>query len=128
MMCPIILMLILLMSRLIFNKKEIDSTHLFQDGYLWYDQNNGASQDFGDISLLRSDKSFFKFCQNRGFGPDRTIVALAPAGNTYINDIKTSLDSDLASYGLTVQIYDSRQAILDILEDSDYEKDGNPGI
>ena len=53
---------------------------------------------------------------------------MAPTGNSYVNDIKASLDSDLASYGLTARIYDSRQAIMDILESSDYEKDDNPGI
>jgi len=121
-------MLILLLLRVAFNKKDVDPESLFQDGFLWYDQNNGAGQAFGDNALLRTNGRFFDLCTDREYGPDRPIVALAPTGNSYVNDIKASLDSDLASYGLTARIYDSRQAIMDILESSDYEKDDNPGI
>lgn len=38
------------------------------------------------------------------------------------------MDSDLASFGLTTRVYSSRDEIISIIEDSDYEKDGNPGI
>jgi hypothetical protein len=113
---------------MIFAKDEIAETHLFSNGYVWYDRVNNAGNDFLDYTMFNSFNSWFSYCKGRGYGPDRTIVALAPTGNAYINDIKTILDSDLATYGLTAKIYSSRDAIMNIIEDSDYEKDGNPGI
>lgn len=116
------------MMRFIFSKDKVSETHLYSAGFVWYDRVNNAGNNFLDYTMFNSNAEWFKHCKSRDFGPDRTIVALAPSGNTYVNDIKTILDSDLASYGLTVKIYSSRDAIMDVIEDSDYEKDGNPGI
>ena len=48
-----------------------------------------------------------------------------------ITEIKNAIEGDLASNGwtgLTVELYSSRDAIMDVIEDSNYEKDGVPGI
>jgi hypothetical protein len=116
------------MMRFIFTKKNEAESHLFTTGFVWYDRVNNAGNDFLDYSIFNANSDWFGYCTDRGYGPDRTIVALAPSGNPYINDIKTILDSDLASYGLTTKIYTSRDAIMDVIKDSDYEKDGSPGI
>ena len=68
---------------------------------------------------------------NRNFGPDRTKIALAPSGDPMITEIKNAIEGDLASQGwtgLTVELYSSRDAIMDVIEGSNYEKDGVPGI
>lgn len=124
-------MLILLITRFLFSKTEKGPDTLLSRGYVWYDQNNpsaSSNYDFLDYKLFNTDVSWFNYCANRDSGPDRTIVALAPSGNAIINDIKASLDVDLASYNLTVQVYESRDAIMKVIGGSSYEKNGEDGI
>ena len=78
------------------------------------------------LEFLATD--WLEFCKDKGYGPDRTIIALAPTGNALVTAVKSTMETDLATYGLTVQTYESRDAIRKILESSSYEKDGNPGI
>lgn len=115
-------------------KKEKDPHHLLTDGHIWYDDYNGptSGQDFfgytkfDDLTMER-----FKYCFNRGFGPDRSIIALAPSGNSMIAEIKAAIENDLTDMGwttITVQEYASRDAIIDVIKSSSYEKDNNPGI
>ena len=54
---------------------------------------------------------------------------MAPSGNTIISSIKARLEADLLpTYNFTVNVYDTRDEIRRIVEASDYEQDGNPGI
>ena len=48
-----------------------------------------------------------------------------------ITEIKNAIENDLSTQGwtgLTVELYSSRDAIMDIISDSSYEKDGVSGI
>lgn len=127
-------MLLILIFRLSLPSKEKTSEHLLSAGWLWYDTgaDTGNNKDFmgftDPINAGGGDSYFFSKCKNRNLGPDRTVIALAPSGNSIITNIKTRLDADLASYGLTTQLYSSRDAIMDVIGGEDYEKDGNPGI
>jgi hypothetical protein len=124
-------MFILLVTRLLFSKTERGPDTLLENGYIWYDKNNptaNTDNNFMSYTLFNTNTNWFDYCTARGAGPDRTIIALAPSGNALITNIKASLDVDFARYNLTVQIYESRDAIMKIIGASNYEKDGITGI
>lgn len=122
-------MFIVLILRFAFTKTERDPYHQLGSGYLWYDRSSTATdQAFMGYALFGTYKDWFRYCKDREDTADRTIIALAPSGNPIINSIKTRLDTDLAPYGLTVKLYNSRDEIMNIIGASGYEKDGNPGI
>jgi hypothetical protein len=120
-------MLLVLMMRFIFTKKEKGPDSLLGEGYIWYDQSTSAS-NFGGYTIFDTDVSWLKYCFNREDTNDRSKIALAPSGNSVIAAIKTQLESDLASYGFSVELYESRDAIMEIIDANNYEKDGVPGI
>jgi hypothetical protein len=124
-------MFILLVTRLLFSKKEKGPDTLLDRGYIWYDKNNpvaDTNNNFMSYTMFNTATTWFDYCTDRGDGPDRTIIALAPSGNALITNIKASLDVDFAAYNLTVQIFESRDAIMNIIGDSNYEKDDSTGI
>ena len=57
---------------------------------------------------------------------DRTVVALAPSGNSIIDSINSTIETDLGSQGITVKLYSSRDEIFNIMSAFTYEKDGVP--
>ena len=128
-MCwPIFLMFIILILRLSFSKSDKGPDHQLTDGYIWYNKNYGSGQTFLNYTIFDTSTSWFAYWKNRDYGPDRTVIALAPSGNAVISAIKTTLEADLGSKGVTVKLYSSRNAIMDVIGSNSYEKDGNPGI
>jgi hypothetical protein len=124
-------MFMLLVTRLLFSKKERGPDTLLDRGYVWYDNNNptaGSNYDFMNYTSFNTSVDWFEYCTDRDDGPDRTIIALAPSGNALVADIKASLDAQFAATDLTVQLYESRDAIMDIIGASNYEKDDSTGI
>ena len=126
--------MLVLILRLSISKKSTGPDHLLTQGTIWNDNFNGPTtgQDFFGYTRL-SDPEFenFNYCLDREFGPDRTKIALAPSGNSMITEIKNAIENDFSTQGwagLTVELYSSRDAIIDIISDSNYEKDGVPGI
>jgi hypothetical protein len=116
--------------RFSFTKNEKGPDHLFDKAAIWYDQYNNG-QPFFDYNIFSSKFNWLGYCQDREYGPDRTIIALAPTGNSIVTQIKSTIEQDLVANGrndLIVKIYESRDAIFDIMKDSNYEKDDNPGI
>ena len=127
-------MALVLALRLSVKKNDKGPDHLLDKGIIWNDAFNGPStgQDFlGYSKNISEEVDDFYYCTDRDFGPDRTKIALAPEGNPMITEIKNAIEYDLNEYGwtdLTVELYSSRDAIMDIISDSNYEKDGVPGI
>ena len=120
----------MLILRFAFSKGETGPNHLLDDGVIWYDQYNNG-QPFFDYTLFNNETEWFKYCTDREYGPDRTIIALAPSGDSMISEIKSTIESDLAAINITqlsVVEYSSRDAIFDLLKSSSYEKNGQPGI
>ena len=128
MWCPIFLMLIVLMFRQIFSKTNQDPAHNLTDGYIWYDKNYGSSQTFMGYTIFKTNTNWFSYWTKRSYGPNRTIIALAPSGNAIVEAVKSTLTSDLASYGFTIKTYASRDEIWSTMSSSSYEMDGNAGI
>ncbi len=118
--------------RLLISKKKQDSEHQFGLGHLWYDREGtttaNATREFLGFETFAADNEWLRHCKGREFGPDRTIIALAPAGNSIITGVKASLDADLADYNHTTQVFNTRKEIFDVLSAGSYEKDGNAGI
>ena len=121
-------MFIVLILRLSFQKKEKEPSHLLGQGYIWYDKNYGSGQSFLGYTIFDTSVDWGSYCIDRGYGPDRTVIALAPSGNAVVTAVKATIEADFASYGLTVQLYESRDAIINVVGGENYEKDGNPGI
>ena len=119
------------MTRLLVKKSERESSHQFNLGHLWFDTQDGqtaATKEFGGFSLPASSNEWISYCIDRDYGPDRSIIALAPSSSSIVTSVQTTLNADLAGAGLTVELYASREEIRKVLESSSYEKDGNPGI
>ena len=132
-LCPIILVALVLLMRVLMSKSEKSSDHQFNMGHIWYDRRgtttNDAAKEFLGYTMFNSNTTdWMKYCLDRGYGPDRSIVALAPSSSTIVQNVKASLDADLAAYNLTTQLYGSRADIFDVLNSGSYEKDNNPGI
>lgn len=121
-------MLIILMLRQIFSKTSEQPAHHLTDGYIWYDKNYGSGQTFMGYTIFDTNTKWFNYCTKRNYGPDRTVIALAPSGNSIVEAVKTTLNADLASYGFTVKTYASRDEIWSTLSSSSYELDGVAGI
>ena len=81
-----------------------------------------------DFLFAFDSTSWFRNWKYRIYGPDRTVVALAPSGNAIINSIKSTIEADLGSKGVIVKLYSSRDEIMNVMSSSTYEKDGAPGI
>jgi len=123
------LVLLLLILRFAIKKKDKDSRHLFDYGFIWNDYNDGiANKDFMDFETFSDDNDWYTHCIDRNYGPNRNIVALAPSGNSIITSVKQTIDQDLVQYNLTTQLFSSREDIMKVIEASSYEKDGNTGI
>ena len=124
-----ILMLIILLLRIVIIKVIKDPEHLFSISYIWNDSQDGvANKDFFNLISFDNSTKWFEQCKNRNYGPDRTIIALAPSGNSIVTAVKATLDADLVPFGLKTKVYESRDEIRQVLEASSYEKDGNAGI
>ena len=101
---------------------------------VWYDDYNSVNvnKDFLVYTKFQNpDLENFYYCLDRDFGPDRTKIALAPSGDSMITEIKDAIEADMEDQGwtgLTVELYSSRDEIMDIISDSNYEKNGVPGI
>ena len=122
-------MSLILLIRVIVERKEEDSQHLLQYGFIFSDEQDGISnKEFFNYNVSDTDIGWLDVCQDRDFGPNRTIIALAPAGNTIVNAVKTSLEKTVRPLGMTPQIYNSREEIMIIVGSSKYERDGVPGI
>lgn len=118
-----------LILRLVLEKTERQPYHLLDTGFIWYDRTSTASgQDFFGYTIFNSDVEWFDYCFDRDLGQDRTRIALAPAGNTLVNTLKTRLETDLSSYSFTVELFDSRDDIMSTISASGYEQNGVPGI
>jgi hypothetical protein len=121
----------ILMMRFAFEKKDKGPDSLLSDGYIFYDRSTTSTNvGFAGYTLFDTSVDWFSYCTNREDTPDRTVIALAPSGNTVINSIKARIEADFITYNYsyTVQTYTSRDEIMDIIDANDYEKDGNPGI
>ena len=121
-------MLIVLIFRLAFSKTNKDPYHQLTSGYIWYDKNSGSGQSFLGYTIFDTSTNWLQYCKNRSYGPDRTVIALAPSGDSIISSIKTTIEADFGSKGYTVKLYSSRDAIMNVVSSSTYEKDGNSGI
>ena len=121
-------MFIVLILRLSLKKTEKGPNHLLDQGYIWYDKNYGSGQSFLGYTIFDTSVNWGSYCVGRSYGSDRTVIALAPSGNAVVNAVKATIEADFAAYGLTVQLYDSRDAIMNVIGGENYEKDGNPGI
>lgn len=49
----------LLFTRLGFEKKDINETHLFDTGFVWYDRVNNPGNDFLDYIVFDSKQDWF---------------------------------------------------------------------
>jgi hypothetical protein len=124
-------MLMVLLLRFAFQKEEKGPDSLLDDGYIFYDRSTTtASVDFAGYTFFNNNTNWFSYCINREDTPDRTIIALAPTGNTVINAIKVRLEADFLTYNhtFTVVTYTSRDEIMEIIGADTYEKDGTAGI
>lgn len=131
---PIFFMLIILDMSREFNKNESGPFHLLSSNQVWYDDTNGPAtgQNFlGYTAFENADElRNFKYCTDREYGPDRSIIALAPEGNSMINEIKAAIEADILnqSFSLSVKVYQSRDEIMELISSKNYEKDGSDGI
>ena len=78
------LVMFVLILRLSITKKATGPDHLLSQGTIWNDNFNGPSsgQDFlGYTRLSDTGLENFRYCLDRDFGPDRTMIALASSGN-----------------------------------------------
>ncbi|CAI2385343.1 unnamed protein product [Moneuplotes crassus] len=127
---PLFMILMLLALRFAISKETKGPDSLLDSGYLWYDQGSTtANKEFADYSIFPNDTTWFNYCFDRDDTPDRNYIALAPSGNTIINNIKARLEADFGStYNLTVKLYASRDEIINTIKSSTYEKDDIPGI